>query len=265
MRYGITDLSHILGVITSAIRFFEKEGIIRVDKETNGRRNYNEQDVFRLLSYTKYRCMDIPIKEIIPQFTGKENDWTLIKKREEEAKKKALSKAAFYRELADSIEEHIQNVQNIDKLLGIYELAISPSMIFMQDPEHGWISTEPEMQKIICQWVSKMPTVQLAVIKTGNDISANFGFVVPEGAQATVDLPMQDFTRKLEVSLCVHTVIKADEDFVFKPQKIFTKACEYARKRGFQICHNPWGRILLVEEDLNEVLHTFVELWIPIQ
>ena len=52
MKCGITDIARILGITTSAIRYFEKEHLINVGKEKNGHRYYNEEDVFRVLSYT---------------------------------------------------------------------------------------------------------------------------------------------------------------------------------------------------------------------
>ena len=57
MHYGITDIAKMLGITTSAIRYFEKEQLISAGKEKNGHRYYDEEDVFRLLSYMKYRSM----------------------------------------------------------------------------------------------------------------------------------------------------------------------------------------------------------------
>ncbi|MCR8743952.1 MerR family transcriptional regulator [Romboutsia lituseburensis] len=69
MKYGITDLAEILGITTSAIHYFEKQNLIKVNKEKNGHRFYNVIDIFRLLSYTKYRHMEFPMKRIIKQFS----------------------------------------------------------------------------------------------------------------------------------------------------------------------------------------------------
>ena len=59
MKFGITDVAKMLGLTTSAIHYFEKQNRIRVDKDKNGHRYYNVVDVFRLLSYRKYRSMEI--------------------------------------------------------------------------------------------------------------------------------------------------------------------------------------------------------------
>ena len=77
-------------------------------KEKNGHRYYNEEDVFRLLSYTKCRSMEIPMKQIVTQFSGEENNWKKICEREIEARNAALEKARHYQELAANIKEHIK-------------------------------------------------------------------------------------------------------------------------------------------------------------
>jgi DNA-binding transcriptional MerR regulator len=75
MKYSVKDLSNILGIATSAIHFFEKENLIKVSKEKNGWRYYNVVDVFRLLSYTKYKNMEMPMKAIVKQFNGEESSY----------------------------------------------------------------------------------------------------------------------------------------------------------------------------------------------
>ena len=54
MKCGITDIARILGITTSAIRYFEKEHLINVGKEKNGHRYYNE-GMYSGFFPTKYR------------------------------------------------------------------------------------------------------------------------------------------------------------------------------------------------------------------
>ena len=62
----------------------------------------------------------------------------------------------------------------------------------------------------------------------------------------------------------MHTIVKAEEDFVYSPQKCFEKPLAYIGERGFHLKGNPWGKILLVEVEEGQHLHTYVELWLPI-
>ena len=69
---------------------------------------------------------------------------------------------------------------------------------------------------------------------------------------------------RLNAASCLHTIVKAEDDFAFHPQKCFLSAYEYAKGRNFQVCGQPWGKILLVEVERGQHLHTYVELWMPI-
>lgn len=264
VKYGITDVAEILGVTTSAVRYFEKEHLINTGKEKNGRRYYNEEDVFRLLSYTKYRAMNIPMKKIIHQFSGSENNWKRILEKEINAREEALKKAEDYRKLAESIERQIERIQLIERLEGKYEFEKSPIMILMQDKGCGWISKDRKAQQSVRQWVAHMPEVCLCTVKKRMEEEADFGYLIPEDSRLKTILPMDLNVRTLPASLCVHTIVKAAEDFAFHPQKIFDAACTYAWNRGFESGGQAWGQILLVEVEEGQKLHTYVELWIPV-
>ena len=263
MKCGITDIARILGITTSAIRYFEKEHLINVGKEKNGHRYYNEEDVFRLLSYTKYRSMEIPMKQIVTQFSGEENNWKKICEREIEARNAALEKARHYQELAANIKEHIKSIQLIERLNGRYEFDKSPGIIFAQDDIGGWLPKERDRQDMVKQWVKNMPEVCLAV-RRSSDESSGFGYIIDADSPLKEQLPMGLKVLRLNAASCLHTIVKAEDDFAFHPQKCFNGAYEYAKGRNFQVCGQPWGKILLVEVERGQHLHTYVELWMPI-
>lgn len=268
MRYGITDLAKILGITTSAIRYFEKEHLIQAEKSESGRRSYDEEDVFRLLSYTKYRSMEIPMKEIVKQFSGRENDRKTIQKREEKAREDALKKAEYYHSLAGAIDEHLQGIRRIDDHLGKYTFEKSPAVVFMQDDECGWISRQRDAQETVRRWVEKMPAVQLAVAAQEHlpqeKRKGSFGYIINSKSHILKDLPANLHISHLAGELCVYTIVKAPENFAYDPQSIFRDIFQYVKKRGFIIKSQPWGKILLVEVEEGQRLHTYAEVWVPI-
>lgn len=264
MNYSIKDLAEILGCTTSAIHYFEKENLITAKKEKNGYRYYDEVDVFRLLSYTKYRSMEIPMKTIIAQFGGKENNRRLIQEREEKYKAEALKKARHYTDLANAIEDHLTGIRRIDTLLNRYELAQSPEIMVMCDEECGWISKNRSSQKIVHEWVKAMPDVQLAVLHQGMGLR-DFGYLVRREKREELGLPLDLRVETLPASSCLHTIVVADEDFGKQPQRVFLKAFEYMREKGLETGDMAWGKILLVEVEEEAKLHPYVELWVSIK
>lgn len=264
MKYSIKDLAEILGCTTSAIHYFEKEDLIHVQKGENGHRSYSVVDVFRLLSYTKYRAMEIPMKTIIKQFGGDEADYNIIERREQFYKEKALEKARYYEGLAEAIEEHLVSIRKIDSLLDKYEFAQSPERIAMSCGECGWISKYRDSQKKIQKWVEAMPHVQLAVLNSRDSLS-DFGYIVSQKKAEELNLPQELNCILLEQTSCIHTIVIADEDFADNPQKVFEKAVSYARARNLEVGDNFWGKILLAEVEKESKLNTYVELWIPVK
>ncbi|SKC76843.1 MerR family transcriptional regulator [Maledivibacter halophilus] len=264
MRYSISDLAEILGCTTSAIHYYEKEHLIEVEKGKNGHRYYNVVDIFRLLSYAKYRSMEIPMKTIITQFGGEENNYKLIEERETKYKLEALKKAKYYMNLADAIEEHLVSIRKIEQLLNQYEFAQSPEVTIMCDDECGWLSKNRNSQKIIYEWVKAMPVVQLGVMDARMGMS-NFGYLVKTKKLKELKLPMDLYTKQLKSTSCLHTIVVADGDFTQQPQKVFEKPFEYAKDKGLKLGEVAWGKILLVEVEKGAKLHPYIELWISLK
>jgi len=264
MKYSTKDLAEILGCTTSAILYFEKEKLIQVEKEENGHRYYKVVDVFRLLSYMKYRAMEMPMKTIISQFGGKENNRSLIQEREEFYKEEALKKAQYYTDLAGAIEEHLVGVRKIDALQNHYEFAQSPEMLVMCDEECGWLSKNRSSQHLIHEWVKAMPMVQLSILDKGMELS-DFGYLIDPKKQRKLGLPLDLYTKILPSTSCLHTIVKAEENFAEQPQNIFCQIKEYARAKGLEVGAMAWGKILLVEVEEGAKLHPYVELWVLIK
>jgi DNA-binding transcriptional MerR regulator len=263
MYYGITDLAEILGITTSAIRFFEEEHLISAGKTDNGRRYYTEEDVFRLLSYTKYRSMGIPMKTIVHQFSGEENNWAIIRKRVEDSKENSIKKAEYYRQLSENIERHLKGIKLIGNLLGKYEFEKCPACIIMQDDGCGWLSKKRRNQEAVRLLVSDMPEVQLAVLQQ-DDGDPDFGYMVPQDSKVIAEVCAKLRQTVIRPVSCIHTVVKALEDFSFHPQKVFDEIKAYADRREFIPNGKAWGNILLVEVEKEQHLHPYVELWLPI-
>ena len=70
MAYSIGDVSRVLGITTSALHYYEKEGLIRKPMEDSGWRSYDDEDVYRLISVKKYSAMGVSLREIAQQFSS---------------------------------------------------------------------------------------------------------------------------------------------------------------------------------------------------
>lgn len=272
MKYSVSDVARVLGMTPSALHYFEREGLISVRKEPNGHRFYSIVDIFRMLSYQKYRSMGFPVKTVVKQFSGEENDRRMIQARILKQKEEALAQARRYARLADAIEEHLKSVRQIDSLLDRYEFVRSPEVLLLHDEECGWISKQREAQGVAQKWVEAMPDTRLSILMTngegygrGEPPQAIFGYsVLPEKARE-LELPLELHVRALPATSCLHTIVVADDRFSEEPGRTLDIPLRYAKDRGFVITGEPWGNILLVEVAPGARLAPYVELWIPIQ
>jgi DNA-binding transcriptional MerR regulator len=263
--YTVMDVGKMLGLTPSALHFYEREGLIEVEKDLSGHRSYHVVDIFRFLSYTKYRSMGFPMKTIVKQFSGNENDRRLIFQRLQKYRDEAAHKADYYRHLAATMDRHIASAARIDDLLDTYEFVQSPPVRFFFDDECGWISKNRRSQILIQKLVKAMPMVRIGVIlRSLNPFQASLGFtVIPEEGES-LDLPKGLNFLDVPPQSCLHTIVTTGNQFTENPHIVFEKSLEYARSRKFEISGHPWGHILLVEVAPNAALKPFLELWIPI-
>lgn len=263
IKYSVSDIARVLGLTPSALHYFEREKLIPANKEENGRRYYAVGDVFRLLSYFKYRSMGFRFKTVVGQFGGSENDRKLIEARVRRQREEALRKEAYYHNLAASIGEHLDGIAQIDRLLDDYEFVRSPEALLLHDKECGWISKDRKAQNVAAKWVSAMPATRLSVmLDEGGPVFCYS--VSPENAKL-LNLPLDLQVRHMNAVSALHTIVAANGDFAENPAQVFAAPLEYARSRGFEVSGTPWGTVLLVEVASVTQIKPFVEVWIPIK
>lgn len=273
MQYRISDVARVLGITPNALHFFEKENIIQVEKDQSGYRNYSIADVFRLLSYEKYRSMGYPLKTVRNQFVHEVDNRSQVLQRVEKQKEDALSKAFYFTRLAHAIEEHLVDIRKIDQLLGQYEFAHSKDLLFLFDSEGGWISKHKSSQAMLHQWVDAMPAVRLAFLdfsascagQSQDNSSGVLGYMAEEAIAQELQLPGLPNIHKQPASLCLHTIIASDDGFLVDPASVFSDICEEAKRRGLIPNGHPWGTILLVEIRKDGGLRPYHSLWLPVK
>jgi DNA-binding transcriptional MerR regulator len=263
--YTVTDVANALGLTASALHFFEKKELIEVEKNSQGHRMYRVVDFFRFLSYTKYRSMRFPMKTIVKQFGGKENDRHLIFQRLQKYRDEASQKAEYYSRLSAAIDLHIASAGRIDDLLNKYEFVQSPYVFFYHDDECGWISKNRQAQIQVQRLIKAMPLVRLGVILHTIDVPrAGFGYTVSPEMIKSMTLLKPLNLQELPPCSCLHTIVATGDHFTEEPHIVFEEALKYAKSRGFEIIGKPWGHILLVEVAPKARLKPYLELWLPI-
>ena len=65
MKYSIGDVSEALNLSREMIRYYEKYGVLKLNRDSeNNYRNYEIMDIFWLLESLQYRSWGVGIREI---------------------------------------------------------------------------------------------------------------------------------------------------------------------------------------------------------
>ncbi|MEG2859461.1 MAG: MerR family transcriptional regulator [Clostridia bacterium] len=273
MKHGVGDVARVLGLTPGALHYYEREGLMNVSRAGSGHRYYDDGDLWRLLSYKKYHTMGTSIKVVMDQFTGGGARDTIVE-RMRDRQDEALKKSAYYAELAQQIEEHLDGVERIDELLDRYAFERAPETLFVGDEQYGWMALDRAKQDVLHEWVEAMPAVRLAIYWpiTGFEeaalcVPARLGYAIEARHNAAARLSALEALPAIALPAvsCLHTVVTEVHDFIYEPQIVFQNAANYARLRGFRSAGAAWGRILLVETNPNGLFRANVELWMPIE
>ena len=117
----INEVIQKVDLTKRAIKYYEEQGLISVNKDKNGYRNYSEEDVKTLKEISVYRKLGISIKDIKVLLNTKD------KQLLENIYKEKLSKIKENQKEIDSLRKFIDNdnVEEIYNILDFENLACS--------------------------------------------------------------------------------------------------------------------------------------------
>lgn len=122
-KYKISEVAELLGVSASAIRFYEKKGLFKAEKDQhNGYRTFDEKDIKKIWSIAYHRNIDMSLATIshlkhtenlteIKNIVAEQRAKALAKIAEEQKKVKILN---FYLETLDSVARNLGKFSLID-------------------------------------------------------------------------------------------------------------------------------------------------------
>ena len=104
----LNEIINEVGMTKRAIKYYEEKGLLSVDKDSNGYRNYSEQDVETLKKISIYRKLGIGIKDIQSLLQGGDKT-ILLRVYQEKLEEKTLQDAQL-----EALRQFIDN-GNADK------------------------------------------------------------------------------------------------------------------------------------------------------
>ena len=248
MRYSIGDVSRVLGMTTSALHFYEKEGIIDTPKVESGRRYYMEADINRLISAKKYRAMGVPVRDIAQQFSSDGMTGEQVLARMKEKREEAARMAQLYEGLVQDIDhllvlgkEGLTSVQMVD-------IRRVEDMIAFRSSSGGRIPLDKGEQAIAQRWLEAMPAVSLSITRGEADEKAMPSLIISKKRAQDFGLSADGQTTfEVPGGMALHAVVPCGEEQYADPDVIFKPILSFAREHRFTQKGTMWGSMLFVD------------------
>lgn len=261
-KYIIGDVARTLGLTTAGLHFFEREGVIEPRKGDETRRFYGMEDVIRLISYKKYRSMQLPLKEIAHQFSPEGESCSGIVEKLGAQRERLMELARQYEQMAQDVAWFEESIARADASLDVVDLAIMPQTCVLTIGADGIISPDKHQQKLAAQWLDHLPSTRLGVCSPGPG-KAVFCYALPGERAVQLGLDQSPGAQMLPQSVALHTCLKLHRPYFDNPALAFETLWQQMEARGFRQNGTAMGYNLCVEctQGRRDIL---CEGWLPI-
>lgn len=127
----LNEIINEVGMTKRAVKYYEEKGLLTVDKDSNGYRNYSEQDVKILKRISVYRKLGIGIKDIQSLLKNGNKD-ILFRVYQEKLKEKTLQDAEL-----EALKQFIDD-ENADKANALLDYQTVENAIESLLPGKEW-------------------------------------------------------------------------------------------------------------------------------
>ena len=284
-KLRIGELSQLVGVPASALRFWEERGITEPEKDGyNNYRLYTAGDSCRFLMAKRYRSLGFPLQDVkamvveaIPVDTAVKLDRRLAE-LEVEAKKIA--------EVRDELARYRRECQEARTELGVFVPAYLPAAQYIFTIELGRIVDDEVALELSKQWTDLLPLSTFALYIPAeafsgvNDYCVRWGFGMDEDkshlpsgaleaglqdgppAESAAGLSSPPATLRLEGARCVRTAFYRDDPRDIRRGEL-SGIVEAFRAAGYTVSGPAIGRLLQIERNGEEYRYLY-SLYIPI-
>ena len=269
MRYKIGDVSRILGISADLLRYYEKKGVVRPQKDQNNDyRYYDTWDINFLIDCLWFKRFGFAIPQVAYMVTdcyhgdllslldAKSDQMEADIRRQEQL----LGRLREYRDAAERVKAG----------LGICELQDSPELICYLNRFNYSYNYTPEMQRLSRQWQEYMPFTQRyfeipqeGLMGDGADFAWGFSLRTPYAEE--LDVQVKPPVKRLPSRRCIHSAFRSAGKNAFTPRHL-SFLLDFAKEQELKIAGNAMGTLVCsVREEGSDDLTGYFEVWLPVE
>ena len=267
MRYKIGDMSRLLGVTPSTLRYYEKMGMIAPEKDENTNyRYYSTRDIVWLLIIKFWQASGLSIEEAVKVARKMDMDDVLnVLDSHRRVLKQKQIRAEKLSEKFSNISDHWHSPRKLTGGCTLVHTAPMRFLLFLEDRSEPF---SPELTQLARQWVSYIPFASVILFLEAPLLGTprprcRWGLYFEEKDALELEIEPHSLVRHMKRSLCVHSEIVIDVKSEIDVHKM-TPSVEYARYHNFELEGGAFGTISgLIQK--GEESHRIMDMYLPIR
>jgi DNA-binding transcriptional MerR regulator len=268
MKYKIGDVARILGISTDLLRYYEKKGVVKPEKdENNDYRYYDSWDINFLVDCLWFKNYGFSIEQIadMVKIPGVPELEELFFCKEEELRA-TIKRCQLLLRRSESYRADLRKAQE-----ELYQcrVADSPEFVRFINRRGREYSMDASTERMARQWLSAMPfnrryfEMSAETLRSGRE-DYGWGFSMSMDYVQELDFDMREPIVRMPPRRSIHTVFKSSGGRNGFAPSLLQYALDYADNLGEEITGPVHGTLLAsVMED--EGLTGYFEAWLPIE
>jgi len=240
LRIKIGEISKMLGLVPTTLRYYEKVGIVNpeVDRK-NKYRYYHAQDLVWLILCRGLFKTGLSLSETYEYVYHMSSDSALARLKEQ--KRVASGKAARYTRMERYLAAQSALLEDAQALAGRCAICLRPPLLRL-DFGGETLFEQPERMEAVTAWLDFQPFVYLQQHITESELHRGargldhiWGLAVEERTAKELGIPENACVQRLAQQLCVRTAFYMNIRGALQPHH-YAHALDFIKKHHFTIC-----------------------------
>lgn len=266
MKYKIGDVSKILGISTDLLRYYEKKGVVRPQKdEYNDYRYYDAWDINFLIDCVWYKNFGFGIEQIGHMVTS--NTYAEITDSFEEKERGFEETIRRTQLLLDRSREHRKEIEDARSYLWKCDLRTSPEMVRYINRYNSMFDNSRDLQRLSKKWLDYMPFAQrcfeMDLSSSDEGDEYRWGFSLKMNYVKTFNVEIQPPVVHMSEEESIYSVFSSSGKGNFSPQ-ILKYMSDYAHQNQLKITGSARGNLLCSAVENGKLTGMF-EVWLPVK
>lgn len=240
--YKISDFAKMTGISQSKVRFYEKNGLLKVRKDTNNYRYFTRWDAFRVNAFRVLLRYGFTVEQAVKMLDERQSDGQFIKSLEEkrEELKLEIELINSRKEILDDVITYIkEDYDNKFEVVDKEDFIV----VFASRGTDFHISSENE--EVLALFADLLSITSYArviskdeLINKNQIVNPSYAFAIPKSKEIYLGEYDRSKTRLIKLGRCVKYYRRSTREYSQKIES-FDPLFDYLEKNKFQISSDP--------------------------